>query len=402
MLSPALSATLIQSTGDPREGIHSGALAAAPAGNSDAGNLPSSLTTSVRRVLLLVVGSSVASLDDAITAFVMTRHGVDELHVVVSADAEVAARDAMCAWLKKSSAFARMCRTAGIDRHRLLLGTRALRVVDVKLAGGIGWDLANGLLDIVREICTARTDLTIIVPQQAGAMAVAAHAALQIGGRPRDRFYLLAEPSASERATLARLRPSSRPQPRTTPRLMEFPVVLEERTSVVSYQELAVERQRARRRLADPSPMIISPRRRTVTIDGTAIRLPRLAFYWVWATARCAPRLLPTRALYGNFDVDRNGRLTITADADEQPRTEAAVRQLEQLFVTLFPASADEFALVLKRACGASPGLPGTMSRINAALKRELGIAADPYTIVSERGSDGYRFKSPIRVRFES
>jgi hypothetical protein len=48
-----------------------------------------------------------------------------------------------------------------------------------------------------------------------------------------------------------------------------------------------------------------------------------------------------------------------------------------------------------QRACGPQPGLPSTISKINAALRRALGRGAGPYLIEGGRGTGGYRITLP-------
>jgi hypothetical protein len=47
------------------------------------------------------------------------------------------------------------------------------------------------------------------------------------------------------------------------------------------------------------------------------------------------------------------------------------------------------------RSCGPHPGLPSTISKINAALRRALGRGAAPYLIQGGRGAGGYRLTLP-------
>jgi hypothetical protein len=65
------------------------------------------------------------------------------------------------------------------------------------------------------------------------------------------------------------------------------------------------------------------------------------------------------------------------------------------VFRILCPQSADKFDALLHRACGRHPGLPCTITKINAVLRRALGGGAKPYLIQCGRGAGGYRITLP-------
>jgi hypothetical protein len=111
----------------------------------------------------------------------------------------------------------------------------------------------------------------------------------------------------------------------------------------------------------------------------------------MFCLATLAPKALPLRLLCGNFDVEADGRITIAAEHPQRAQLEAHARHIKRVFVTLFPEAADEFPLLFKRACGPTPGLPSAIAKLNAHLKRALGVGAEPYLIAGGRGSGGYR-----------
>src|SRR5262249_32901952 len=146
--------------------------------------------------------------------------------------------------------------------------------------------------------------------------------------------------------------------------------------------------------LSEPGKLVLDGKHRTVRVDETEFTMPRLQFFWFFALASLAPGAFPLRALTGNFQMD-HGRLIITASQAERASLEAIVTVVKGVFNPLFPDSADEFPQKFKNACGPSPGLPATVAKINARLKRALGIGAAPYLIVGGRSTEGYRLVLP-------
>jgi hypothetical protein len=53
---------------------------------------------------------------------------------------------------------------------------------------------------------------------------------------------------------------------------------------------------------------------------------------------------------------------------------------------------------MFRSACGAPPGLPSVVAKINAHLKRALGAGAAGYLVVGGRGAEGYRLTLPASL----
>lgn len=165
--------------------------------------------------------------------------------------------------------------------------------------------------------------------------------------------------------------------------------------STDTFQQLAKARRLARQRLSEPGTLVLHGKRRTVRVDDTEFTLPRLQFFWLFTLATLAPGAFPLKSLSGNFQIDAHGRVVVAASHPERASLEAVAAGVRKLFVTLFPGSADEFSQVFKRACGASPGLPSIVAKINTRLKHVLGLGAGPYLIAGGRSLDGYRITLP-------
>jgi hypothetical protein len=120
------------------------------------------------------------------------------------------------------------------------------------------------------------------------------------------------------------------------------------------------------------------------------LSFPRLQFFWLFAFARMAPRAFPLKALNGSFQLDARSNIIVAPNHPDRRTLEAVVSHTRKTFDDLFPESVDEFPLIFKRACGHSPGLPSIVAKINAVLRRALGVGAAPYLIAGGRG-EGYR-----------
>jgi hypothetical protein len=111
----------------------------------------------------------------------------------------------------------------------------------------------------------------------------------------------------------------------------------------------------------------------------------------MFCLATLAPNGLPLRVLCDNFDIEADGRIIIASEHPERAHLDVLIRQIRRVFTMLFPESADEFPSVFKRACGPTPGLPSVVAKLNAHLRRALGVGAEPYLIAGGRGAGGYR-----------
>jgi hypothetical protein len=164
---------------------------------------------------------------------------------------------------------------------------------------------------------------------------------------------------------------------------------------IQSYTELAAARRLARRRLSQPGILTLDGRRRAIRIDDVELPVPRLQFFWMFCLAALAPQPLPLRLLCGNFEIEADGRMTIASEHPQRMHLEMLARHIKGVFVALFPEASDQFPLVFKRACGPTPGLPSVIAKLNAHLKRALGVGAEPYLIAGGRGTVGYRLTLP-------
>ena len=337
----------------------------------------------VFRVLVVAPGSSPAAVIDALVALVtQDRHAVDELHVLASAAAVEQLRAKLLS-PDFTSALTGHYRRLGIGRSDILFGRRTIHGLGDPERTHVATSQADDILEAIQPLCADdRNEVTIVAAVHAGSTGVLAYSALQLVGRPSDRFFMLEYVSKSRaQRTL----------------LVELPMVLAERALSTGqrYQDLAASRRQARRRLTAPGMFRMNARRRALLIDDVVVSLPRLQFFWMFCLATFAPHHLPHRILSGHFEVDGHGRILVSSHHPQRAEIEATIAHLRQIFVTLFPDAPDEFAMVLRRACGAAPGLPSTIAKLNANLKRSLGIGAEAYLIEGGRGVPGYRLVVP-------
>jgi hypothetical protein len=355
---------------------------------SEESNHPSMAKLRRFRVLVVTPGADPTVVHDAVTAVAANdRSCVDELHVLTSSEAA----DRLRAILLKSAATAALaarCRRLGIAKADIIFNRRAIHGL-----GGSGAPRASAddVLNILRKLCgDSMNDVTVVVSSDAGALAILAHSALELVGKPTDRFFVLnVRPTARGGSRHRRGREARV----SRPALLEVPTILVERPvpSSQSYNELATSRRLARQRLAEPGILVLDGSRRAIRIDDVELVLPRLRFFWMFCLATLTPNPLPLRVLSGNFDVDVDGSIAIVLDHPQRAHLEVLVRHMRRVFVTLFPKAGGEFPFMLQRACGANPGLPSVISKLNADLKRALGVGAGPYLIAGGRGTAGYR-----------
>jgi len=118
--------------------------------------------------------------------------------------------------------------------------------------------------------------------------------------------------------------------------------------------------------------------------------------------ARPAGTLFPLSDLSRALHVTPTGQVIIHGSAGSE-RLNGVVASLRRTHATLFPHKTDEFGPMLHRACGPHPGLPSTISKVNAALRQALGSAAPRYLIEGGRERGGYRLPlDPRLVRFDT
>lgn len=330
-------------------------------------------------------------MSGALTAIAANdRNCVDELHVLTSADAA----DRLSAVLLKpgtASALADRCRRLGIAKADILFGRRTIHAV-----GGSGTPdrIADDALIILRTFCEdSRNEVTVVASSDAGVLGILAHAALQLVGRPADRFFVLdVRPPAGDGSGPRRRREGRG----SHPALLQVETILADKTAPAnqSYHDLAASRRLSRRRLSQPGMLVLNGRRRVVRIDDVELSLPRLQFFWLFCLATLAPQALPLRVLSANVAVDTDGRIAVASKHPQRAHLEALVRHIRRVFVTLFPEATEEFPFVFKRACGPAPGLPSAIAKLNGHFRRALGSGAEPYLIAGGRGA-GYRLTLP-------
>lgn len=344
------------------------------------------------RVLVVAPGANPSVVHDAVTAIAATdRLCVDELHVLVSAGLAPRFRAAL---LKRgmASVLATGCRRQGVDTGEIIFSSRAIHSVGVV---GTPASVADDVLDTLRKVCRDETnDVTVVASSEAGVVSILAHSALQLVGKPADRFFVL---DVGLTSPVQPKQPRSRKKRTPLPNLSEVPTILAERPAPQgqSYTELETSRRLAQRRLAQPGTLTLDGGRRALRIDDVEILLPRLQFFWTYCLATLAPEAFPLRLLSGNFHVEGDGRIAIDGQHPHRAQLEVLARHTERVFVTLFPDAADEFPLVFKRACGPTPGLPSLVAKVNAHLRRVLGVGSEPYLLAGGRGTGGYRLTLP-------
>jgi hypothetical protein len=352
------------------------------------------------RVLAVVARSNVAVVGAALIASVnQDRGSVDELHVITSGASGAKLRTDLLRSPSGTEPVSEWCDYLGIARGDILFGSRTIHVLPEATGPVDAGEIADEMLETLRILSAPSNILSIAAAGDAGPLAILAHAALALVGRPHDQFFFI-DLTRGSSAT----RPDSPRTHKEPPRavLTPIPIVFAPAPAAddVSFQRLAESRRIARQRLADPADMVLDVRDRTVRIGATSIALPRLQFFWLFVIATLAPAAFPLKALSGNFQLDGHGRIVVTAGASDRQPVDAALAAAKKAFVTLFPSASEEFPRVLKHACGISPGLPSIVAKINSRLKQDLGIGATPYLIAGGRSAEGYRLMLPAaRIR---
>lgn len=355
-------------------------------------------------ILVVVAGADPGLVGTALTTFLAQDRGdVDELHVFVSVLAGDYFRTALLRSADGIEPLTALFHKLAINRGDILFGNRTIHALGLPAEPSLPGPAADDALQVLRRLCSGNNRVSIVALPDAGALAVVAHAALQLVGHAHDRFFYLemdaARAGRSPVAGRGRRSGSGRRPPASRAMLLsEVPTVLADRPLQPndSFQQLATSRRLARQRLSEPGTLILDSKRRTVHIDDTEVKLPRLQFFWLFTLASIAPSAFPLRALSGNFQIDAHGRVVVAASHHERSSLEAITATARKIFITLFPESAEDFPEVFKRACGPSPGLPSSVAKINAQFKEVLGLGAKPYLIAGGRSMDGYRLTLPV------
>lgn len=278
--------------------------------------------------------------------------------------------------------FAEICASNGFSRDEILFNGRTLHQVDV-VPGSMCSSTADQLLSLLRTFTASDAAfLTVVVAEDAGVAAHLLHACLQVVGRTTDRFLLDLAVRASRGAKNSQRRHQ------------EIPLLLWPANEPVptTYADAVQRRRIERRRIVSPDVLSLDRRKRTVSVGETTLTLPSMQFFWLHYLASSAGERFPLGELSAHA-VSKAQRPYVQKLTDGRVRAFPA--DLQRAFAQMFPLAADKFDAMYQRACGVHPGLPSTISKINAALRRALGRGAGPYLIQGGRGTGGYRLTLP-------
>lgn len=270
--------------------------------------------------------------------------------------------------------FAEACARAGFARDEILFNQRTVHAVDADRDGAVA---AERLLALLRTPCHADDcALTVVVADDAGVAGYLLQACLHVVGRPSDRLLIdLGDVPFSGRS------------PVDVPLLL-WPAA--ERIPA-TFADAVAQRRNERRRIVRPDVLRLDRRRRVLTVGETTIALPATQFFWLHYLASAPGERFPLAEL----SAGANGRPQPFTQRLSDGRVRTFPEDLQHAFVRMFPKAADKFDGMYRSACGAPPGLPSTISKINGALRRALGRGAAPYLIAGGRGAGGYRLTLP-------
>jgi hypothetical protein len=283
--------------------------------------------------------------------------------------------------------FAALCTQAGFVRDEILINQRTLHPLDTN-GDEDCTAIADWLLDLLRRLSSSEdASLTVAVAEDAGLAGYLLHCCLQVVGRSSDRLVIFTTGAAS-RGPGARSRPSGWRQ-------VEIPLLLWPATEPVpaTYAEAVAARRSERRRAASREVLRLDRRRRTVAFGETSLTLPPMQFFWLYYLASTPGERFPLAELTARFGAGKRHQPFVQKLSDGRLRSFPG--DLQRVFKQLFPYSTDKFDAMYQRACGPNPGLPSTISKINAALRRAFGRGVGPYLIESGRGAGGYRITLP-------
>ncbi|MGE0448518.1 MAG: hypothetical protein AB7Q29_02945 [Vicinamibacterales bacterium] len=344
------------------------------------------MPASATRILLIAYagGPPAAAVEGALTWSRDEQQPPHELHVLAFGDAARRVRRDLLSDGDRAGAFGDICRTLGLNRDDILFNTRTVHTLAISPPGIAP---VEQLWQVLRGLCRSEhCAVTAVVQPEAALAAAMLHAVLQFAGRPADRVFV-ATPHAS-----TRLSPIKRNRPAAADSYVEVPMLLSSTSSidVESYMEQVERRRQERRRLAEPDPLTLCCRTRRLQIGENTIVLPPRQFFWVCALARLEGAILPLPAISHALQI-HGGQISLQPSADPQLHRVLAI--LRQTFTLLFPRQVDEFGPTIHRACGPQPGLPSTISKINATLRAALGEAALRYLIEGGREHGGYNLR---------
>jgi hypothetical protein len=281
--------------------------------------------------------------------------------------------------------FSSLCAGLGIARDDILFNQRTVHTVNIEERDCAA--RADRLLDLLRRLCHSdESCFTVVVAEDAGLPGYLMHACLQVVARTADRLLIDFSPETGAR--------SVKPFPANCPHL-EVPLLLWPANEPVpgSYADAVRVRRRERQRVARPDVLRLDRRRRTVSVGETSRTLPAMQFFWLYYLASTPGEQFPLREVTAGFSTST--RHSTFTQRLSNGRTRTFPDDLRRVFVQLLPYAGDKFEEVYRRACGPSPGLPSTISKINATLRQALGRGASPYLIEGGRGAGGYRITLP-------
>ena len=337
-------------------------------------------------IVVLVAGEQPAGMVECVLSQARQQHRLpDEIHVVAPREQLARLHRELLREASGVSRFASLCARLGVSRDEILFNQRTLHAIDSVDAVVLSAP-AERLFQLFRHLSHGgRHDLTVVVARDAAPIGVLAHAAMQIVAGSCDRFFV-------------EVAPRKRRKPGEEGRLncAEVPLLLwdSDELPVAHYMDAVTRRRMERQRLEQPDPLRLDVRRRVAAVGGTVVRLPAMQFFWLYYLATSAGERFPLLEISSALAASkRHGAVLTQKLAGGHVRSFPA--DLQRAFVRVFPQAADKFDDMFARACGPHPGLPSTISKVNAALRRALGRGAAPYLIQGGRGAGGYRITLP-------
>ena len=275
-----------------------------------------------------------------------------------------------------------MCEALGFHRDEILFNQRTLHAVEASASGSLAESIER-MFQLLRQLSYGgRNELTVLVEDGPTALGVLAHAVMQVVAHPCDRFFVQVDtaPSREPSAQSAALH------------YAEVPLLLRDvgAQPVAHYMDAVAVRRTERQRLETPDPLRLDLRRRSLVVGGTEIRLPATQFFWMYYLAASAGERFPLLEISTALSSPKRPMAPLTQKLSDG-RARVFPDDLKRAYVRVFPQAADKFDAMFQRSCGPHPGLPSTISKINAALRRALGRGARPYLIQGGRGAGGYR-----------
>lgn len=305
-----------------------------------------------------------------------------EIHVVASSDRVAELQRALLG--DGGSRFAAACVAAGFSRDEILFNRRTLHSVG-EHAGDCAAD-ADRVVAILRQVAASDgAALTLVLCEDAGAAGYLLQAALQVVGKVQDRLLVDTSMPSIGKQTATSRRPDEYHH-------VELPLLLwpANEPAPQTYADAVKGRRTERLRIAQPDVLRLNARKRTLSVGETTITLPAMQFFWMYYLALTTDERLPLTELTNVLASGRRQPAQLTQKLPDG-RVRVFPADLQRAFVQLFPMAADKFDAMYLRSCGPHPGLPCTISKINAVLRRALGRGAAPYLIQGGRGAGGYR-----------